>query len=110
MRMWGRGLIFAFLVGLTGSASAGAFAPPNKVTRLLFWQGHAGVLITQANTANPDSCPRTDQYILRQDHPFFKEVYALLLSAHSSGKAVAVYAAGCYDGFPTVVHVQSDGW
>ncbi len=85
------------------AANAGTATSYGKVTAMQFWVGHEGVLIVHQNMINPDGCPRSDQYLLRQTNVFFKEIYAQILSAHNSGKRAQFHVEGCHQGFPVVI-------
>ena len=91
-----------------GNAHAANIISPGKITQLHFWEGINGVLIIHENMINPEGCARSDQYVLRQEHPFFKELYSLLLSAHLSGQPVRLGLQGCYQNFPSIVHIYSN--
>jgi hypothetical protein len=79
-----------------------------KITHLLFYTGHAGVLVRQPEIIDPDQCGRKDYYILPQEHPFFREVYSLLLAAHMSNQPLNLYVEGCLQGLPAIKHISSD--
>jgi|GEM_PF-6631624 len=83
------------------AAQAGGATPPGKITSLQIWPAH-GVLIQHQNMVNPDGCGRSDHLLLRPSDPFYKEMYAMLLSAQASGKQVELRLNGC-DGFAVVV-------
>jgi len=59
-----------------------------KLGKMLFWQGHTGLLIKHENMLNADACGRRDWYILSDDYPYFKEVYSMLLMAKAANKDV----------------------
>lgn len=75
-------ILVLLLVVATSATQAANFTKGGEITQLHFWEGHSGVLILHENMINPENCARTDQYALRKEHPFFKEFYSLLLSAH----------------------------
>jgi len=51
---------------------------------------------------NPDGCGRSDHLLLRPSDPFFKEMYAMLLAAHTAGKPVRIHVEGCDQNFPVI--------
>ena len=102
--------ILALLLFVTAisSVEAQSFNANGKITRLHFWEGHSGLLIRHEDMINKEGCSRIDNYILRKEHPFFREFYSLLLAAHIAGQPVKFGLRGCREGFPSVVHVFSD--
>jgi hypothetical protein len=96
------------LIIVAGSIAQGATTNARSITRVHFWQGHAGVLVQQEHMINPDGCSRVDHYMLRQEHPLFREMYAVLLAAHMAGQPLKLGLAGCYDNFPSIVHLYSE--
>ena len=68
--------------------------------------GHAGLLVKQVGMFDLGGCGRSDYYILDQDHLFFKEIYAMLLSAHLTDLQVQITATDCVQGISRITHVQ----
>lgn len=89
------------------SISSLSYSASGAITIVHFYQGHDGVLLLKENMTNPDNCSRNDRYILSSAHPFFKEIYSLLLAAHLSDQPVDVGVEGCVENFPSVRHVLS---
>jgi hypothetical protein len=63
--------------------------------------------------SNPDGCVNTNPNkiaVLPVDHPHFKEIYSMLLSAQAAKRKVRVYVSGCYprrgQEYPKVVTVH----
>jgi hypothetical protein len=99
-------LTLATLIALIScNAAAAGWASSQPISFLHVFEGHGGIFVRQAAMVNPDSCTRTDQYLLRQTHPLFKELYAMLLSARSSDRSMMLYLQGCAEGFPSISHV-----
>ncbi|MEY4589096.1 MAG: hypothetical protein RL497_1172 [Pseudomonadota bacterium] len=98
--------LFAILCSLAISTSthAGALASNEAINVLHYYEGHVGVLIKQPTMIDPDKCGRTDWYILRNDHPLYKEMYAVVLAAHMANKPVHFYLEGCVQGIPSIRH------
>jgi len=44
---------------------------------------------------NPDSCKAKNYAVLKSDHAFYRENYALLLLAHAQDKGVVLRLSGC---------------
>jgi hypothetical protein len=90
------------------NAKAGGSGPNGRVTNFTYFRGHIGLLVQQPQMINPDGCPRSDLYILTTDHPFYKEISALILAAHLSDQPLTLSVEGCGQGtFPAIQHVGS---
>ncbi|ALN78455.1 hypothetical protein LA76x_0293 [Lysobacter antibioticus] len=90
------------------AAQAGGVTVHGKITEVQVWPAHDGALVRHQTMINPDGCPRTDLFLIRQGSPMFKEIYALLVSAHASNKQVQVHINGCdQQGFPVITAVAS---
>ncbi len=100
-------LMILFILAVSQLVIASNNTPNGTVNRIHFWQGHSGALITHEYTLNPDNCARQDAYILKQSHPFFSELYSLILAAHMSNKRVQLSLSDCHEGFPVIVHIYS---
>lgn len=90
------------------NSQAGGSTQSTLVKHILYYEGHVGALII-TNTAmiNPDGCQRSDYYILRNSHPMYKEMTALLLAAQVSGQPLSIDVNGCVQGLPSVVNISS---
>lgn len=73
-----------------------------------YYSSHTGLLIRQPATLNPDGCNRSDFYILRKEHPHYKEITALILASYFADRPLAFYLIGCYQDLPSIEHVYSD--
>lgn len=98
-----KGYILALLVTFTVSA---ANAADEKITKLHFYKGHTGIFVTTNNIID-NGCQRKEYYILANNHPYFKEVYALILAAHISGQPLNIVPVGCHENFNSIAHVFS---
>ena len=103
MRM--RCLCGVILVLSASSASSAGWSAQQPPSFLHVYEGHGGIFVAQPTMVNPDSCVRGDQYLLRQTHPQFKELYAMLLSARLSDRSVYFHLIGCVEGFPSISHI-----
>jgi len=101
-------LLLAALFLISFKINAVSTTSDNKIKQVHFWEGVPGVLIIHADMSKTEGCTRTDQYILREAHPFFKELYSLLLSAHISGQHVRLGLKNCYSSFPSIVNIYSN--
>jgi hypothetical protein len=97
--------LIAFL--LIKPVSAGILTTNEQITALHFYEGHVGVLVRLNQMVDPDKCGRTDWYILRDDHPHYKDTYSLLLASYLANKPVQVAIDGCVQGLPSIRHIWS---
>ena len=44
---------------------------------------------------NPNSCQNGDQFYVNKDHPQYKEIYSMVLTAIVSGRMVKAYITSC---------------
>ena len=96
------------IVSLFGGSSALAGGTVDgRVVQFRFYEQHTGILVSLPNMIDPDSCGRSDWLILPKDHPYYREVYALLLSSHLADKKVSIIIIGCHQGLPRISHVTS---
>jgi hypothetical protein len=102
-------LAIALPLALTGlSSTAGGTVQATLIKHINYYEGHVGLLIiTEAALINPDYCGRRDLYILRNSHPMYKEMTALVISAHMSGQPVSISVNGCIQDLPSVVNISS---
>jgi len=78
-----------------------------KIKNIYWYEGHTGVLLKQEGMSDLGGCGRADYYILDDGHPFFKEIYSLILSAHIASQPLTLHINGCVQGIPRVKHVLS---
>ena len=79
-------------------ASAGAFAQTwGQATTISGYYVYAtgSAYIKVAAPQNPDSCPSTQYIYLDTSTPFFRELYAAIISAQATGTTVPIYYDGC---------------
>ena len=89
-------------------ANAGRETIVAPIKQLYYYEGHTGALVRQDQMIDPDACGRSDLYILRKDHPHYKELTALLMASHLSGQPLGLYLSGCVQGLPSIIHVVSN--
>jgi hypothetical protein len=101
---------------LCATAIVGAFQTPavaaagsnaGRVHTLLWYQGHVGLLVRQDGMSDLGGCGRGDYFILDDQHAYFKEIYALLLSAHVTDQPISIHVDGCVQGISRIMHVSS---
>ncbi|MFK3648067.1 hypothetical protein ACI2IY_06460 [Lysobacter enzymogenes] len=85
------------------AAQAGGYTQAGKLHSVQVWPAHNGVLVQHEYMINPDGCGRSDQLLLRPSDPFFKEMYAMLLTAQAMSKPVHIHVNGCDQNFPVIV-------
>lgn len=99
------GVILAALCCAASNAASGS--SQGRIKAIRWYQGHTGVLIVRDNMSDPGGCGRSDHYILDDQHPYFREIYSLLLATHLSDQPVSLTIEGCLQGLPKIKHVQS---
>jgi hypothetical protein len=78
------------------------------VKALQHWAGHSGILIKLDETmTDPDSCGRTDWYIMPDASQHAQFVQAMLLTAQSAGRPVFITLSGCTEGMPALYAVEN---
>jgi hypothetical protein len=77
-----------------------------RVHTLLWYEGHGGLLVRQDGMSDLGGCGRSDYFILDSQHEFFREIYAMLLSAHMSDQPVQITVTDCVQGLSRIRHVQ----
>jgi hypothetical protein len=77
-----------------------------RVTTLLWYEGHDGLLVRQIGMTDLGGCGRSDYFILDSQHVHFREIYAMLLSAHLSDLPVQISIDSCVQGISRITHVQ----
>lgn len=91
-------IILTALIGLLLVFSASA-SSLGKIEMLHIWETHGGLLIAFDKTAEmasnvestqnlPTGTVRRDYVILPKTHPYFKEMFAMLMSAKMTGTSV----------------------
>lgn len=78
-----------------------------SVTTVYWHEGHTGVLIKQEGMSDLGGCGRSDFYILDDGHPYFKEIYSLILAAHLASQPLTLNLDGCVQGISRIKHVLS---
>ena len=100
-------LALALLMALHASgALAATGSSTGRITTLLWYEGHTGLLVRQEGMSDLGGCGRSDYYIVDTQHPNLKEIYAMLLLAYSSDLPVSITATDCTQGLSRVRHVQ----
>ena len=101
-------VFFVFLCVLINSAHAATGASVGKISQMLWYEGHTGLLLKQVGMSDLGGCGRSDYYILDDAHPYFKEIYSLILSAHISSQPLHINLDGCVQGISRIKHVTSN--
>ena len=100
-------LVFFYSSIFCYSANSASGSSSGKITTLLWYEGHTGVLVQQESMSDLGGCGRSDYYILDDTHPYFKEIYSLLLSAHISLQPLSLYLDDCIQSMSRIKHVTS---
>jgi hypothetical protein len=76
--------------------------------RFSIGQGISGILVKLEETmTDPDSCGRTDWYIMPDSSQHAQFVQAMLLTAQTSGRPVFITLSGCLEGIPAVHAIEN---
>ncbi len=102
--------IFSLILSLffieTALAAEGA-SGPKKISKVLWYEGHNGLLVAQSSMSDLGGCGKSSLYMLEEKHAYFKEIYSLILAAHISGLPIDLYISGCAESYPRIQHVTS---
>jgi len=101
-------LLTAFVILKTHPAYATGNSNVAAISQFHYFKGHIGLLVKQSSMVNPDACDRTDWYMLPKDHPYYKEMVALIMAAHLSGQPLLFGLEGCAQNMPVIAHVVSE--
>jgi hypothetical protein len=88
------------------AATAATGSNTGRINTMLWYEGHGGLLIRQEGMSDLGGCGRGDYFILDSGHEFFKEIYAMLLSAHLTDQQVQISIMDCAQGISRIRHVQ----
>ena len=87
------------LAGLSHSAFAAGNAGNREIRKLTHADNSRLSIIATKNWLNPDGCDKSNQVILAAgrlvSEKVYREMYALVLSAHVSGRRVEVRTSEC---------------
>lgn len=100
-------ILFLVFTSTVDSASAASGGSTGKITTIQWYEGHTGVLVKQVGMSDLGGCGRADWYILDDNHPYFKEIYSLILSAHISSQPLSLIMDGCIQGISRIKHITS---
>lgn len=97
---------------LAGSAGTAAAASNTNVDGLVLtlqhYEGHSGVLVKlDQQMVDPESCGRSDWYIMPDSSPRAQLVQSILLQAQSMRRRVYVTINGCLDGMPKIIAINN---
>ena len=101
-------ILFLVCTSTFGPANAASGESFGKITTIQWYEGHTGVLVKQVGMSDLGGCGRADYYILGDKHPYFKEIYSLILSAHISSQPLALSVDGCIQGMSRIKHIKSN--
>jgi hypothetical protein len=88
------------LIVLTYSVSSNSrqWSPSSNIKVTYVHNAHGGYGVYQLDdmSTNPSNCTSPVYFVLsKASNPVFDEIYALMLTAHISGKKVQVWTSGC---------------
>jgi hypothetical protein len=84
---------------------AGTDLPAGKVSEILIYEGHIGILIKHESMALANECGRNDYLILPASYSRYEEAYSMLLAASMANSNVWVYVEGCTQNIPKIKHL-----
>jgi len=96
-----------FSLAFTGAVNAATGTTVGLITKVHWWEGHTGVLLQQVGMSDLGGCGRSDYYILDDQHPYFKEIYALILTSYTTSQPLTLSIDGCTQGISRVKHITS---
>jgi len=96
----------ALSAGIYGSAFAVEGSVTSKITRLYYYEGHAGLLVIVANMSDLGGCGNSGWFILPDTQTHYKEVVALLMSAQAQDKQVNLTIGDCFQGYGRIKHAM----
>lgn len=100
-------LTLALLFSTIQASHAGGNSSSAATDIVNFYRWHTGLLASHPVMRNPDACERSDFYILAKDHPYYKELVALIMASHLARQPIMFNVDGCFEGFPVIQHVIS---
>jgi hypothetical protein len=77
-----------------------------EIVHIQLYEQHTGLLVSLPQMIDPDNCGRRDWFYLTQG-VFYREAYALLLTAHVTKKTLGFILSGCHEGIPKISHIMS---
>lgn len=90
-------VVSLFIIARQPASAAGWGSRVTTITGFYLWDsGNAHFRV--ANMENPDGCVNPGYLTLDFNAPHFKEQYATLMSAYTSGRTVQLYYRGCNSG------------
>lgn len=100
-------LALALLAALYASvALAASGSNTGRITTLLWYEGHSGLLIRQEGMTDLAACGRADYYIVDDSNPRIKDIYAMLMLAYTTENPVSITVSECTQGLGRVRHVS----
>ena len=95
------------LLSIIQNVSAKDTSEALRISDFHYFNGHVGLLVRQPAMKNGDACQRSDWYILEKSHPYYKEIVALVMTAHFTGQPLVFGIEGCVQNMPAIQHVIS---
>ncbi|MBW3532990.1 hypothetical protein [Shewanella sp. NKUCC06_TVS] len=100
-------IVFFLIMSVCGFVNAASGGSTGKITIITWYEGHTGVLIKQEGMSDLGECGRSDYYILDDKHPYFGEIYSLILSSHITSQSLSLHLDGCIQGLSRIKHITS---
>jgi hypothetical protein len=97
---------FALGAAFCGSASATEGTVTSKITQMLYYEGHGGLLVVVNNMSDLGGCGNSNYFLLSDAQAHYKETVALLLTAQATEKNVSLTIGDCFQGYGRIKHVM----
>jgi hypothetical protein len=82
------------LIGSCGPAAAAGWGTRTTINNYFIW-GTGGAYITAGTNNSPDNCADPYRLYIDTSMPFFKELWAMVISAQATGSTVSLQYDGC---------------
>lgn len=89
---------------ISGVSSASTWGSAVTITGYYVYASGSAYITTSGNQ-NPDACQSTTYLYLDTSQPFFKELYATVMSARATGDTVSLLYDGCVGPYPRISSV-----
>lgn len=93
--------IVAVSLGSAGFAVAGGWGATTNIVGYYVW-ANSFAAITTSNNQNPDNCTNSYYLVIDQTQPNFKEIWAAVITAQSTGQTVSLSYSGCSGSYPLI--------
>lgn len=103
-------VLAVMVLGPAKSGAAATWGASTTITSYYFYASGSWLYLKLGTTQNPEGCSQATRGVLLSfSHTRFKETYATILAAQSSGSQISVLYDGCdvSSGFPIITGIAS---